>query len=1208
MVRQARYAVAVLVVGATLLATACHAQDWPAFRHDASRGAIGAAHVDTPLKLAWTYAPRHAPRPAWPEPGRELHRMAFDYAYQVAVADGVVYFGSSADHKVYALDLATGEERWSFFTGGPIRFAPTVADGRVYVAGDDGWLYCLSAADGSLDWKFCGAPSRRMIMGNEQLISHHPLRSGVIADGGVVYFSAGMWPSDGIYLWALDAADGTVLWSNATAGTLYVRHPHPPAMAFSGVAPQGYLVADGDQLFVPTGRNVPAAFDRATGELQYYYPGPVRWADRWGGSWVFTAADMVFCWKSRPGPDIDVEMEEHDPWPKDGMAGMRAEDGGVIWEFTGKLDAVLRDDVLYASGGGNISAHDMTALLAKTAPEECRLWETPHGRAYALIMADDTLFAGGRGEVTALAAADGEVLWRAEVDGQARGLAAADGRLLVSLDSGRILCFGADGSGEPAVIAPPTVEAPYPDDGGAAAGAAERILEQTGVTEGYCVELGAGDGRLAWELARQSDLRVWCVEADSERAAAARRALDAAGLYGVRVTVHEGTLADLGYPRAFADLIIVGRGAEEEAGDAADVYRVLKPGGVARVQTSGPTQFAARAGARAWLRRGDVPGPRIGATDDALIVRRPAPAGAGEWTHQYGNIARTGSSEDQIARLPVEMRWFGRPGPAMMVTRHWRGPAPLCVDGRLFVIGQFRITAVDAYNGRELWAVDLPAAGRFPVAGKGANAAADADAVYIAVANQCLRLDAATGEQVAAYEIPECARAEEGAAWWYVGVTGDLVLGTAGNQAGGRVLFALDRETGELRWAFEALHRVNHDSIVAGDGRVFVIDAPTEGELDQLRRRGQPTRESSRLVGLDARSGAVLWTTPAILPRRDLRLAGGVLLATGGGRMSAYSAEGGEILSWGGVKMRWFPVIIGDTIYGQPYAYDLRTGTRLDRVHPLTGRSVPWSMARSYGCGAVSGAPNLLAFRSGTLGFYDLAGDSGVHNFGAIRAGCYVNAIMAAGMVLMPPADAACTCSYNFQATVALAPAERDEEWAVFATGGDAAPIVSAALNLGAPGDRRDPDGRLWLAIPRPGGLQVPVEVEMAEGGEWYHRGADEVAIGGDDRAWLYACGAKDIRALTVNLGSQEPRRYRVRLHFAELDDAATGPRVFDVKLQGEPVLEGLDVAAEAGARNAALVREFEVEATEALRVEFIGRGGEGTPGPILSAIEVERL
>jgi hypothetical protein len=46
--------------------------------------------------------------------------------------------------------------------------------------------------------------------------------------------------------------------------------PHGGANAASGVAPQGYLLATAEQLFVPTGRAVPAAFRRSDGELEHY--------------------------------------------------------------------------------------------------------------------------------------------------------------------------------------------------------------------------------------------------------------------------------------------------------------------------------------------------------------------------------------------------------------------------------------------------------------------------------------------------------------------------------------------------------------------------------------------------------------------------------------------------------------------------------------------------------------------------------------------------------------------------------------------------------------------------------------------------------------------------------------------------------------------------------------------------------------------------
>ena len=123
---------------------------------DAQRTAYVDAEIPAAPALQWVYHEKHRPRHAWPEPNREVQYIDFDYATQTAIGDGTVFFGSSADHKVYAIDLATGAEKWTFYTEGPVRFAPVVRDGRVYVASDDGHLYCLKADTGQLVWKFRG--------------------------------------------------------------------------------------------------------------------------------------------------------------------------------------------------------------------------------------------------------------------------------------------------------------------------------------------------------------------------------------------------------------------------------------------------------------------------------------------------------------------------------------------------------------------------------------------------------------------------------------------------------------------------------------------------------------------------------------------------------------------------------------------------------------------------------------------------------------------------------------------------------------------------------------------------------------------------------------------------------------------------------------------------------------------------------------------
>ncbi len=112
---------------------------------------------------------------------------------------------------VRALDTRSGAERWTFFADGPVRFAPVAAGGKVYAGSDDGYLYCLDAQTGAVAWKFRGAPTDRpdrRQLGNGHLVSFWPVRGGPVVVEGVVYFGAGIWPTFGVFLHALDAKTG----------------------------------------------------------------------------------------------------------------------------------------------------------------------------------------------------------------------------------------------------------------------------------------------------------------------------------------------------------------------------------------------------------------------------------------------------------------------------------------------------------------------------------------------------------------------------------------------------------------------------------------------------------------------------------------------------------------------------------------------------------------------------------------------------------------------------------------------------------------------------------------------------------------------------------------------------------------------------------------------------------------------------------------
>ena len=69
----------------------------------------------------------------------------------VSYDNGRVY-ATNGVGSVSALDAKTGALAWSVRPGGPLRGAPTVADGNVYVMSQDSQIYSLKATDGTTQW------------------------------------------------------------------------------------------------------------------------------------------------------------------------------------------------------------------------------------------------------------------------------------------------------------------------------------------------------------------------------------------------------------------------------------------------------------------------------------------------------------------------------------------------------------------------------------------------------------------------------------------------------------------------------------------------------------------------------------------------------------------------------------------------------------------------------------------------------------------------------------------------------------------------------------------------------------------------------------------------------------------------------------------------------------------------------------------------
>jgi len=1058
---------------------AANAADWPTYLHDAARTGATSEPLKLPLRTAWVHTPAVGPRPAWPDPARHDYwhrkhnlspRVTYDRAFHVVAAGGAVFFGSSGDDAVHCLDAATGRVRWSFYTEGPVRLAPTLAGGRLYAASDDGRVYCLAAADGRLLWTLRAAPDARRVIGNGRMISAAPVRTGVIVEDNIGYCFAGLFPDGaGVQLCAFDAATGKLLW----------RKP-------ASISAQGYMAASAGRLFVPSGRTAPEVFDRRSGKALGGVPSA-------GGGYAVVAGSAVVAGPGDTGGTLDVSD-----------AGTRRR----IVSFNG-LHLVARGGVYYVHSKTKLEAlrgeeylalvKARAAMLARrkklrrptpqrakldrqiaesaAAMKKCRLWTVPCAHPFSLILAGDLLLAAGDGEVAAYRTADGAKVFSAPVRGRAYGLAVAGGRLMVSTSRGDIHCFEHGSAPAGGEAAPPkrnrepdpfSLPSPYPADEwtGRYERAAEAVIRNSKADRGFCLVLDAGEGRLAYEIAKRSRMRVIGVEADAAKLAAGRKLLSRVGAYGGRVVLHRGAGGKLPYPKYFANLVV--SDAAVRAGrlptNAADIFRVLRPsGGVICIGRPGRAGPADAARVKRWLAAAKFPAAEAKVVEAGgvwAVVRRGSLAGAGEWTHGLADAGNTACSGDRRVAGPLELQWFGRPGPRQMIDRHHRNVPPLYKDGRLFVPGDEVAFCLDAYNGTELWRVSVPGSRRLGVFLDCTNMVVDDENLYVAAGDACSVFDAATGGAVRKIVLPRLPGKQD-RLWGYLARADDLIVGSARKPKAtytevsrtaekalwgdsmslvtSDYLFAVDR-TGRKRWHYASGLAIN-TTITIGGGRVYLLESHSPKALaNKLGRMPMGTflPGPNYLVALDLKTGRPVWKRPVDLG--DCRLiaylscARGRLLLSGNRYVNkklwyffrGIDAATGKLL-WkrshdsgykpggGHGEQNRHPTIVGDVVYAWPRAY------RLDTGEPVAG----WKFDRAgHGCGGVSASARMLFWRGNNPQMRDTRSGKAVRINRVTRPGCWINIIPAGGMVLIPEASSGCTCAYPMQTSIGYTPVE----------------------------------------------------------------------------------------------------------------------------------------------------------------------------------------
>ncbi|MFN7333885.1 MAG: hypothetical protein ACK5TC_02390, partial [bacterium] len=213
------------------------------------------------------------------------------------------------------------------------------------------------------------------------------------------------------------------------------------------------------------------------------------------------------------------------------------------------------------------------------------LWEYPCELDGTMIATENLVVVGGKDKVLAIDRNSGELVFEMQVQGNAMGLAATNEYLTVSTDEGYIYCFSSKGVNESKQWPLPFTEAFAKDEVSEYyQQTVQEILRVSGQRTGYCLVLGSEDGRLAYELAKQSDLMVIGVEANAEKVRSSRLALERAGLHATEATIVHCQFDQLPFSNYFANLIVSDTHLTtgEVPCDAEFVARFLKPcGGVA---------------------------------------------------------------------------------------------------------------------------------------------------------------------------------------------------------------------------------------------------------------------------------------------------------------------------------------------------------------------------------------------------------------------------------------------------------------------------------------------------------------------------------------------------------------------------------------------------------------------------------------------------
>jgi len=1036
----------------SLLSSGLRAADWPMWRYDARRSGYSPINLPAKLGLRWSL---DLPKPAraWPnEP-----RMTFDASYEPVVMGKSLFVGSPNDGSLRAYSTATGKLQWTFYTEGPVRFAPIAYKKKVYCASDDGRLYCLDAKTGELKWVFRAAPASRpdlRRLGNNRLISAWPVRGGPVLAKGKIYLASGIWPTMGVFVYAVDPESGRKIWSNARLNYISGVWLDHGAFTTSGLSPQGYLLVEGGKLIIPNGRATPAGVDAKTGKLLYYVQG-----SRYGHSRAIARGKYVLF-----GPkgvmDLatgrEIGSRRFIPKENRGSSGWHRLFMGEAPKFQYKFMpacnawSVLAPGVAYGAHGGVFYAYDLRRVKITSYEKTMRgekmkpnKWEAPELWRLATRYAEKNPpsgvslragkklygYAGSNLFGLELPGKGGKprIVWKERIDGTPTSMLAADGKLFVVTDGGRILCYGR-ASGQPRKLAPAT--APLPEAKDEWTEKASAVIKTAQTAVGCCIVLGLDSGRLVEEILKQSKLKVFAVDADRRKVDAMRDKLVAAGLYGKRAELFVGDPFKFNFPPFIAALIVSEKhsGAEiSEKITAKKLFDTLRPfTGVAVLDAPA----SSRGALDAWFAKAALKGAELARAGDFAVLRRTAaPAGSAPWTHECADAARSYFSRDKSVRPPLAILWYGEGADHGFhkANDYGSGVKPQVAGGRLvaFQMAEQKLYALDVYTGMHLWKKNTDKFTRY---------ATMEDGVYVACGNVCTVYDPATGKVLKkfTYKAPDGRRKlfvadiRVGENVIVVGVAPNKTRNIVAGLWDSTLLIGLDRETGRQLWTYQAKDRVNAASLSMGAGLVFLSDSPAVNQTAQMQRRGNPPKTlPATFTAIDESTGKIKWRT---VTRNPFMTFNHFMAMRSFDDWTAYSEKCKILLAGKHKYVYGIDPLTGKQLWsakshgGQPTMLkgthfidqrgticDIRTGRRVGSLKYPTG----------YGCNYAVASEHLFLRRSQSAAYTDL-NTGKVHYVRSARSGCSNSLVVADGLLTVLNFSDHCVCNYPLQTTFAM--------------------------------------------------------------------------------------------------------------------------------------------------------------------------------------------